>query len=130
MGADDWTLSFQSRFGRAEWLKPYTDKTLEELAKSGVKNVDVVCPGFAADCLETLQEMELENREVFEEAGGESYRYIPALNAEPGHIRMLADLVQRHTLGWPEVLPDRDEHMVAAANKQAQQLASARGAKR
>ncbi len=101
--ADRWQLAFQSRFGREEWLKPYTDKTLEAWGKAGVKSVDIVCPGFSADCLETLEEMAMLNRGVFLEAGGEKYHYIPALNDRDDHMQALADLVKKHTQGWPEV---------------------------
>ncbi|MEM7053908.1 MAG: ferrochelatase, partial [Pseudomonadota bacterium] len=100
--ARQWQVSFQSRLGRAEWLKPYTDKTLEELAKMGLRHVQVVCPGFAVDCLETIDEIGFENREEFEQAGGDKLEYIPALNAETDHARILADLCWRHGQGWPE----------------------------
>ena len=125
----EWLVTFQSRFGRAEWLKPYTDKTLEKLATEGVKSIDVVCPGFPADCLETLEEIAVENRDVFKEAGGESYRYIPALNNDPVHIQVLADLVQQHSQGWPEVSSEWSELADEARNKQSQTLAKAKGAK-
>jgi ferrochelatase len=88
-----WKLVFQSRFGKAEWIKPYCVEVLKELPSQGIKSVDVVCPGFAVDCLETLEEIAIANKEVFIEAGGESYRYIPALNASVDHARMLADLI-------------------------------------
>ncbi len=97
---DGWQVAFQSRFGREEWLQPYTDKTLESLAGSGVKSVDIVCPGFSADCLETLEEIAILNRGVFLAAGGERYNYIPALNDRPDHIQALAGLVMKHTQGW------------------------------
>ena len=97
-----WQVSFQSRLGKAEWLKPYTDHTLEELAKMGLRHVQVVCPGFAVDCLETIDEIGFENREEFEAAGGDKLEYIPALNAESDHARVLADLCWRHGQGWPE----------------------------
>jgi ferrochelatase len=100
LGAEQWQLSFQSRLGPKQWLQPYTDHTLESLARGGVKSVQVICPGFSADCLETLEEIAMENREVFLGAGGESYEYIPCLNDEAGHIAMLAGLVDRHTQGW------------------------------
>ena len=102
LGLDDsqWQLSFQSRLGPKEWLKPYTDQTLEALGKEGVKSVHVVCPGFSADCLETLEEIAMENRDVFIEAGGQNYEYIPCLNAETDHIDMMLSLVEQHTQGW------------------------------
>lgn len=94
--ADDrWFLSFQSRFGDEVWLQPYTDETLESFPKKGVKKVAVICAGFAADCLETIEEIAEENRENFINAGGESYRYIPALNAENAHIQALVGLIQQ-----------------------------------
>lgn len=89
-----WHLSFQSRFGDEEWLQPYTDETLESFPKKGIKKVAVICPGFSADCLETLEEIAEENRENFENAGGESYRYIPALNATGDHIKALVKLLE------------------------------------
>lgn len=125
--AEQWLVTFQSRFGRAEWLKPYTDKTLEKMAKEGLSSVDVVCPGFSSDCLETLEEIAGENREVFEEAGGKTYTYIPALNDDPEHIQVLADLIQQHTQGWPETSVDWVE---SEANDQStQKLAKSMGAK-
>lgn len=93
---DQWCLSYQSRFGDEVWLQPYTDETLESFPAKGIKKVAVMCPGFAADCLETLEEIAEENRENFERAGGESYRYIPALNASDGHIQLLIDLIESH----------------------------------
>jgi ferrochelatase len=99
---DQWAVAFQSRFGRAAWLQPYASVLLADWAQAGVKSVDVVCPGFSADCLETLEEIALENRQVFLNAGGERYRYLPALNDEPAHIAALAELIGRHAAGWPE----------------------------
>ncbi|RLV61489.1 ferrochelatase [Parashewanella curva] len=93
---DDYITTFQSRFGKAEWLKPYTDATLEELAQNGVDDVAVICPAFSADCLETLEEIQCENKEVFEEASGKHYRYIPALNDDELHIEMMANIVRKH----------------------------------
>jgi len=99
---DAWHVTFQSRLGREEWLKPYTDETVKSLADQGVRHIQVVCPGFAVDCLETIDEIGMENREEFEHAGGERLEYIPALNAEPDHARVLAELCWRHGQGWPE----------------------------
>ncbi len=96
----DWQLVFQSRVGREPWLQPYCDETMKALPGEGVKSVDVICPGFAADCLETIEEIDGENREYFLAAGGERFSYIPALNARADHIACLADVVQRHTAGW------------------------------
>ncbi|MEZ5739883.1 MAG: ferrochelatase [Burkholderiaceae bacterium] len=95
-----WQVSFQSRFGRAEWLQPYTEATLKDLAKAGHQRVDVVCPGFVADCLETLEEIAIEARETFLAAGGADFRYIPCLNDRPEFIRALTSLVQAQTSGW------------------------------
>ena len=83
-------------------MQPYTDKTLEKLANEGVESIAIACPGFSADCLETLEEIDQENRAVFIDAGGKSYRYIPALNDNADHISALAGLVARHSQGWLE----------------------------
>jgi len=91
---EDYQLCFQSRFGPTEWLQPYTDKTLEAWGKQGIKSVDVVCPAFSADCLETLEEIAEENKEIFLENGGEQYRYIEALNSDDDHIIMMQKLVE------------------------------------
>lgn len=91
---DRWQISFQSRFGKAEWLQPYTDKTLIEWGKKGLASVDVICPAFSADCLETLEEISVENRANFVDAGGGNYRYIPALNARVDHIDLLEAIVE------------------------------------
>lgn len=94
-------MTFQSRFGSARWLEPYTEPTLAELARQGVTEVDVVCPGFVADCLETLEEISQECRDAFVAAGGRQFRYIPALNDCPPWIEGLTDLVERQLRGWP-----------------------------
>ncbi|MEI0086513.1 ferrochelatase [Klebsiella sp. 96093] len=85
-------MTFQSRFGREPWLTPYTDETLKMLGEKGTKHIQVLCPGFAADCLETLEEIAVQNREIFLEAGGKQYEYIPALNADAAHIEMMVNL--------------------------------------
>ncbi len=102
LGLEDaaWQVVFQSRFGREPWLQPYLDKTISMLPAAGVHSVDVVCPGFAADCLETLEEVAEQNRDLFMNAGGERYQYISALNAQPGHIKMLVDIVENETRNW------------------------------
>lgn len=99
MSSEDTMLTFQSRFGREPWLQPYTDKTLEALGAQGVKRIDIVCPGFAVDCLETLEEITVENAELFSEAGGESLNYIPCLNDSPAHADALAALARRYLQG-------------------------------
>ena len=93
-------LTFQSRFGREEWLQPYTDKTVEALARDGVKRLAIVTPGFAADCLETLEEIAEENKEIFHEHGGEHFTFIPCLNDSKGGIRVLLHLIERELKGW------------------------------
>ncbi len=98
--ASRWRLAFQSRFGREPWLQPYTDEILRALPDEGVSAVDVICPGFAADCLETLEEIRVLNRRLFLEAGGRDFRYIPALNDDPRHVDGLAALVAHHLHPW------------------------------
>ena len=100
LAEDQWLCSFQSRFGREEWVKPYTDFTLTDWGKEGVNRVDVISPAFSADCLETLEELEVENRDTFTSAGGQEYHYIPCLNDRVDHIAMMCDLVQQHTTNW------------------------------
>jgi ferrochelatase len=100
---NEWSVSFQSRFGKDTWLKPYTSTVLEEMPSRGTRRVTVVCPGFAVDCLETLEEIEMENRDIFMAAGGEQFQYVPALNARQEHARFLADLIARHCQGWTHV---------------------------
>jgi ferrochelatase len=89
-------MSYQSLFGKAEWLKPYTSECLKEIAKTGVKKVDVICPGFAADCIETLEEIAMENAQLFAEAGGEKLRLIPCLNDSDIHINALEQILNHH----------------------------------
>ena len=97
LGLDEkqWMIVFQSRFGKAEWLKPYCVDTLENLPGQGVKTVDVVCPGFAVDCLETLEEIAMENKSIFMEAGGTGYRYISALNDSEAHVNAIVNLLEQ-----------------------------------
>jgi protoporphyrin/coproporphyrin ferrochelatase len=104
----EWSVSFQSRFGPAGWLKPYTSEVLAQLPQRGVRAVTVACPGFAVDCLETLEEIGIENRDRFLRAGGQRFDYVPALNDRPEHSRFLASHIARHcqgwaSLDWPEV---------------------------
>lgn len=123
LGPDEYVVSFQSRFGKAEWLQPYTAPLLEELGHAKARRVDLVCPGFVADCLETLEEIAMEGKEDFIAAGGGEYHYIPCLNDAPSFIHALADLVTSHTQGWPVTLADRprreDEAAVGAARAKA-----------
>lgn len=100
LSEQQYLITFQSRFGREEWLTPYTDVTLKQLGADGVKSVQVVCPGFSADCLETIEEIGIENRDYFFEAGGTDYQYIPALNSDPEHIQALKKLALSYIQGW------------------------------
>jgi protoporphyrin/coproporphyrin ferrochelatase len=97
---DTWVTTFQSRFGNDPWLQPYTDKTVEALAKSGTRKLVMIAPGFSADCLETLEELDVENREIFMHAGGEQFSYIPCLNDSESGMRMLETIVRRELQGW------------------------------
>lgn len=115
LSPSQWQLTFQSRFGRTEWLKPYTQETLEQLAKGGVDRVDVVCPGFASDCLETLEEIAMENRHAFIAAGGKTFHAIPCLNDHPQWISTLGELVESHCADW---LANANQDM-AKLNEQA-----------
>ncbi len=96
----EWELSYQSRFGREQWLQPATSERMAALGAEGLRRIDVLCPGFAADCLETLEEIAIENAEIFAKAGGGELRYIPALNANAAHVAALAALARRHAQGW------------------------------
>jgi ferrochelatase len=97
---NEWSVAFQSRFGPSGWLKPYTREVLMGMPARGARSVTVVCPGFAVDCLETLEEIAIENRDGFMRAGGERFEYVPALNARPAHAQCLTDLIVEHTQGW------------------------------
>ena len=96
----DYITTFQSRFGPDEWLQPYTDKTLEELPEKGIKKVHILSPGFSSDCLETLEELEVQNKEIFFSSGGEEYNYIKCLNDDLQHLKMLRSLILNHLKGW------------------------------
>lgn len=123
LGMDEgqWQVTFQSRFGPREWLKPYTDETLRELAEKGIKNVSVICPGFSSDCLETLEEINIQYRALFLTSGGEEFTYIPALNDQPAHIDMIYSLVQKHCQGWPEFTEEWNQADVDAELKRRQE---------
>ena len=101
LSQQQYLVTFQSRFGKAEWLQPYTAPTLQKLAKDGVRRVDVMCPGFTSDCLETLEEIDMEVRTDFLTAGGATYHYIPCLNETPAWIAAMATIAERHMPGWP-----------------------------
>lgn len=100
LGEDRYLLTFQSRFGKARWLEPYTEPSLVALAQGGTRRVDVMCPGFTSDCLETLEEINQEAREAFLHAGGQDFRYIPCLNDNPAWITALSRIAQQHLAGW------------------------------
>ncbi|MCH7342193.1 ferrochelatase [Pelomonas sp. CA6] len=122
---DQWMVTFQSRFGKAKWLQPYTEPTLRQLAGQGLKSVDLICPGFAADCLETLEEIAMEAREAFLHSGGQRFSYVPCLNDDRQGMRALTELAERHLQGWPT----RDMPDAAAAARQ-REAALAAGAPR
>jgi ferrochelatase len=102
LGDGEWSVSFQSRVGRQEWLRPYTDETLQQWGGRRMGKIDVVCPGFAVDCLETLEEIALQNAERYVAAGGGELRYIPALNTRDDHTSFLSDLIAENASGWGE----------------------------
>jgi protoporphyrin/coproporphyrin ferrochelatase len=118
-----WTLTFQSRFGKAKWLEPYTEPTVRELGKRGVARVDVVCPGFTSDCLETLEEIAEEVRDAFLTSGGKAFHYIPCLNGDPAWIGALGQLTEQHLAGWPT--KDKPDPQAQARTRE---LAAAAGA--
>jgi ferrochelatase len=120
-------VTFQSRFGRAEWLKPYTGETLQELARKGTGRVDVICPGFAADCLETLEEIAMEGRDAFKAAGGKEFHYIPTTNETPAFVEALTRIVVENLVGWTD--PAWDAGASAAEGKASAARARAMGAK-
>lgn len=117
LNSNQYRVVFQSRVGREEWLRPYCDETMKGLASEGFKSIDVISPAFSADCLETIEEICGENREYFEENGGERFQYIPCLNDRPEHITVLADLVIRHAQGWPETDKARDTTIIKSELK-------------
>ncbi|MEY5098874.1 MAG: hypothetical protein RJA36_1593 [Pseudomonadota bacterium] len=120
---EEYVVTFQSRFGKAKWLEPYTEPTLQALGRGGARRVDVICPGFTSDCLETLEEIAQEAREAFLHAGGQEFHYLPCLNDSPPWIHALAGLCERHLAGWPTREPQD-----AAAAQASRQRALAMGA--
>ncbi|KJS69057.1 MAG: ferrochelatase [Comamonadaceae bacterium BICA1-1] len=124
LSTDQYRVTFQSRFGRAKWLQPYTEPTLIELARSGVARVDTICPGFASDCIETLEEINLEARSAFLQAGGKVFHYIACLNDSHEGMQALTALCEQHLLGWPTRQPNNP-----VANALSRQRALALGAK-
>lgn len=122
---DQYTVSFQSRFGKAKWLEPYTDPTVRALAQRGVKRVDVACPGFTADCLETLEEIAMEVRHAFLSSGGQEFNYIPCLNDDPAWIAALGAITQQHLAGWP-TQGEADAQALGASRERAVAMGAAR----
>jgi ferrochelatase len=102
LSKEEYIVTFQSRFGRAKWLEPYTEPTAKALAEKGIHSLDVVCPGFTSDCLETLEEIAMEVKETFLHAGGKQFNYISCLNDSEQWIRGLSEIVNDHILGWPQ----------------------------
>ena len=125
---DNYVVTFQSRFGKAKWLEPYPAPILKKLGKAGAKRIDVVCPGFAADCLETLEEIAIEGRAIFLSAGGKDYHFIPCLNERDSWIRALMMIAVENLHGWLPVAWDAVRAKQDADRSLA--LASAMGAKR
>jgi len=117
LSKDEYKVCFQSRFGKAKWLEPYTEPTLIALAQQGVKKVDVICPGFTSDCLETLEEIQQEAQEAFLHAGGEGFNYIPCLNNNAQWIEALTDISLDHMHAWNLAAPD--EASLAASRARA-----------
>lgn len=125
----DYAVAFQSRFGPRQWLEPYTDRTLTTWAAEGVSTVDVACPGFAVDCLETLEEIALRNAEDFRRAGGSELRYVPALNDAASHVSALAGIADRHLRGWARSPAERLEEAAARTASAERAAAMAEAAK-
>lgn len=114
----EWAISFQSRLGREEWLKPYTGETVEQWAKEGLKKIDTICPGFSADCLETLEEMIDEYGDLFKQHGGEQLNYIPCLNAADAHLDFLTELICTNIQTWTDALPTTNNETALVESKQ------------
>ena len=127
---DDWQVAFQSRFGREEWLRPYTDDILERWGQDKLGKIDVICPGFAADCLETLEEVAMRYADDFAAAGGGELRYIPALNARDDHVAFLSRTIEKNVAGWPEASPDWSLSEVSRRLEKSLQRAREMGAER
>jgi ferrochelatase len=122
---EQYSVTFQSRFGKAKWLEPYTEPSLRALAQRGVSRVDVVCPGFTCDCLETLEEIGMEGKHAFLVAGGKEFQYIPCLNDDPAWIAALGAITQQHLGGWP-TRDEADAQALAASRERASAMGAAR----
>jgi ferrochelatase len=116
---DEWSLGFQSRFGREEWLKPYVDGLLHDYSHVGPKRVTLICPGFATDCLETLEEINMQNREMFLSHGGEAFDYVPCLNSSAAQVDLYDQVITRHAQGWPEFSGSDDSALLAESRRRA-----------
>jgi len=129
LGPEQYQVTFQSRFGKAEWLQPYTAPTLKKMAKQGVKRVDVMCPGFTSDCLETLEEIAMEAKQDFLGAGGKEFHFIACLNQSQPWISAMASLVEEHMIGWPTHLTDAErtelKQQADASKQRAERLGAA-----
>ena len=125
---DDYLVTFQSRFGKAEWLQPYTAPTVKALAEGGLQRLDVICPGFTSDCLETLEEINMEVREDFLHAGGKQYHYIACLNEEPAWIAGLAEIAEQHMIGWPTMMTAQQREAEQADANVGKAVAASLGA--
>jgi len=123
---DDWVLAFQSRFGREPWLQPYLDKMLEKMPQAGTQSIHIIAPGFSVDCLETLEELAMQNAELFKQNGGESYRYIPALNDSEAQIDLLLGLIKQEGHAWPEIDDQSSEANVAVRVNNAKEKGATR----
>jgi ferrochelatase len=127
---EEYIVTFQSRFGRAEWLQPYTAPTVVKLAKEGVRRIDVICPGFTSDCLETLEEIGMEVKRDFLTAGGKEFHYIPCLNETPEWIGAMAEIVEQHMVGWPTLLTSAMREELKRAGELSRAQARLLGAQR
>ena len=121
---EGYVVTFQSRLGRAKWLEPYTEPTVRQLAADGIRHIDAICPGFAADNLETLEEIAMEARDAFIAAGGQRFNFVPCLNDRPDWISALGDLAERHLQGWP-TRPAADADLLQAQRERALALGAA-----
>lgn len=128
LSPDQYMVTFQSRFGKAEWLQPYTAPSLEKLAREGAGRVDVMCPGFTGDCLETLEEIAMEGRSSFLMAGGKEFHYIPCLNESPAWICALAEIAESHLIGWHTILTPQMREDLRKQAEQSGKRALAMGA--
>lgn len=128
LNEDQYLVTFQSRFGKAEWLQPYTAPTVQQLAQSGVRRIDLICPGFTSDCLETLEEINMEVRHDFMAAGGKEFHYIPCLNENPAWIAALAEIAEQNMIGWPTLMTASQRDLLKKEAEGQRERALARGA--